>query len=251
MKGGSKVTLKVGNHQTAGETPFKWYFAGVPMVAQHWILAFIALWIFRGSGPVLLRTPIFLWFFRGEGSGLPVPPTPLLIRSCGRLKEATVYMRCVITFPELAHIFLSCKLTMHCAIECWKIELRRYILINCILSELISAIVWVCKVHIKELSVADANTNRYSIYTTWYDQKVIILLYLCVFVFNVLPISLSMWRRGYISLTLMRYAREADDRTWDPWVQEKWRIHYIIATQPYIGIKHLSLYCYTHIIPFI
>ena len=31
----------------------------------------VALWFFRGSGPVLLRNPIFLWFFRG-GSGPPV-----------------------------------------------------------------------------------------------------------------------------------------------------------------------------------
>ena len=25
---------------------------------------FVALWFFRGSGPVLLRNPVFLWFFR-------------------------------------------------------------------------------------------------------------------------------------------------------------------------------------------
>ena len=43
--------------------PFKWRFAGGPMMAQHWMLA----WFFRGSGPVLLRNPIFLWFFRGGG----------------------------------------------------------------------------------------------------------------------------------------------------------------------------------------
>ena len=29
---------------------------------------------FRGSGPVLLRNPIFLWFFRGGGSRPLVPP---------------------------------------------------------------------------------------------------------------------------------------------------------------------------------
>ena len=34
----------------------------------------VALWFFKGSGPVLLRDPLFLRFFRGRGSGPPVPP---------------------------------------------------------------------------------------------------------------------------------------------------------------------------------
>ena len=34
----------------------------------------VALRIFRGSGPELLRNPIFLCFFRGGGPGPPVPP---------------------------------------------------------------------------------------------------------------------------------------------------------------------------------
>ena len=38
-----------------------------------------ALWFFRGSGPVLLRDPIFLWFFRGGGSE---PLSHLWIRTC-------------------------------------------------------------------------------------------------------------------------------------------------------------------------
>ena len=37
--GGSKLPLKAGHHWLASETPFKWRFAGVPMMAQHWILA--------------------------------------------------------------------------------------------------------------------------------------------------------------------------------------------------------------------
>ena len=38
----------------------------------------VALWFFRGSGPVLLRNPIFLCFFWGVGgvSRPPVPPPP-------------------------------------------------------------------------------------------------------------------------------------------------------------------------------
>ena len=40
---------------------YKWW----PNVAA----GLVALWFFRGSGPVLLRNPIFLWIFRGGGSG--------------------------------------------------------------------------------------------------------------------------------------------------------------------------------------
>ena len=48
-------------------------FAGMPMNAQHRMLA-SQLRFFRGSGPVLLENPVFLWFFRGwGGSGPPVP----------------------------------------------------------------------------------------------------------------------------------------------------------------------------------
>ena len=36
----------------------------------------VALWFFRGSGPVLLRNPIFSWFSRGE-VGPPVPTLDL------------------------------------------------------------------------------------------------------------------------------------------------------------------------------
>ena len=35
----------------------------------------VALWFYRGSGPVLLRNPIFLCFFRGRGP-VPLPPPP-------------------------------------------------------------------------------------------------------------------------------------------------------------------------------
>ena len=38
----------------------------------------VALWFFRGSGPVLLRSPIFLWFFfLGGGGGRTPSPPPL------------------------------------------------------------------------------------------------------------------------------------------------------------------------------
>ena len=44
----------------------KWPFACMTMNAPHWMLA-SQLRFFRGSGPVLLESPIFLWFFRGGG----------------------------------------------------------------------------------------------------------------------------------------------------------------------------------------
>ena len=52
------VPLKVGHHRPASETPFKWRFAGGPMMAQHWMLA----WFFRGSGPVFLKNMYFCYF---------------------------------------------------------------------------------------------------------------------------------------------------------------------------------------------
>ena len=36
----------------------------------------VALWFFRGSGPVLLRIPIFLWLFKGGGGPVLLPPPP-------------------------------------------------------------------------------------------------------------------------------------------------------------------------------
>ena len=30
-----QIPLKSGHHRPASETPFKWRFAGVPMMAQH------------------------------------------------------------------------------------------------------------------------------------------------------------------------------------------------------------------------
>ena len=43
--------------------------------------AVLAVLLFRGSGPVLLRKPIFLWFFRW-GSRPPVPPLDPNMAAC-------------------------------------------------------------------------------------------------------------------------------------------------------------------------
>ena len=48
---------------------FRWCADGGPTLNA----GLVALWIFRGSGPVLLRNPIFLWF---QGGPDPLPPLP-------------------------------------------------------------------------------------------------------------------------------------------------------------------------------
>ena len=69
----------------------KWAIIGPPAI-RHWKYVSLAChcwpnieWLFgsiaisQGSGPVLLRNPIFLWFFRG---GVLSPPPPLWISTC-------------------------------------------------------------------------------------------------------------------------------------------------------------------------
>ena len=46
----------------------------------------VALWFLRGSGPVLLRNPIFLWFSR-EGGLDPYPPPSLWIRAWSKSRD--------------------------------------------------------------------------------------------------------------------------------------------------------------------
>ena len=64
-----QISLKSGHHRPATDN-------GVSLVCRWW--PNIECWlgsfvIFRGSGPVLLRNPIFLWFFRGGPD--PLSPT--------------------------------------------------------------------------------------------------------------------------------------------------------------------------------
>ena len=58
--------------------PAKRRFARWPMVAQLGTCSLVALWFFRGSGPILLRNPIALWFSLGVGGGgVRTPCIPL------------------------------------------------------------------------------------------------------------------------------------------------------------------------------
>ena len=63
---------------------FRWRADGGPTLNA----GLVALWFYRGSGPVLLRKPLILIFFRGGGSGPPVPPLdPPMIFGTYRIAE--------------------------------------------------------------------------------------------------------------------------------------------------------------------
>ena len=68
-----KIPLWADHHRPASETlmAFRWRADdGLTLNA-----GLVALWFFRGSGPILQRVPIFLYFFRGGGpDSLPPPP---------------------------------------------------------------------------------------------------------------------------------------------------------------------------------
>ena len=59
------------------QSAIKMAFCWCAYVGPNLNAGLIALWFFRGSGPVLLRNPIFLWFFRGGPDPLspPLPPS--------------------------------------------------------------------------------------------------------------------------------------------------------------------------------
>ena len=69
------IALKEGHHRPTSETPLKWRFAGGPMVYPTFIAGLVALWFYRGSVPVLLRTYIFVFFHRGGGGPDPLSPS--------------------------------------------------------------------------------------------------------------------------------------------------------------------------------
>ena len=78
MRGGKiQMPLLAGHHRLASETPFEWCFAGVPMMAQHWMLA-CQLCDFKGIRTSIAKKPYILLFSRcvcGGGGG-PDPLSP-------------------------------------------------------------------------------------------------------------------------------------------------------------------------------
>ena len=67
-----QIPIKVCHHWSASVTPFKWRFAGEPMMARHWMLAWYVN--FRWIRTSLLRNPIFFVIFQGSGSAVSPPP---------------------------------------------------------------------------------------------------------------------------------------------------------------------------------
>ena len=68
-----QIPLKMGHHWPPRVTPFKWRFAGGPMMTQHKTLnaRLEDLYFFRGSGTVLPINPIYLSLSRGVRSPVP------------------------------------------------------------------------------------------------------------------------------------------------------------------------------------
>ena len=83
-----QIPLKSGHHQPTSESPLKWRFAGVPIMAKHWMLAwYYSFVIFQwiriniAKKPYTFMKPYILWFFRLGGGGGPDPlhhPSPPL-----------------------------------------------------------------------------------------------------------------------------------------------------------------------------
>ena len=69
-----QIPLKVGHHRPASETPFKWRFAGGPMMAHIvcWPGSFV---IFQRIWTSIAKKPYIFVILQG-GSGPPCPPPP-------------------------------------------------------------------------------------------------------------------------------------------------------------------------------
>ena len=65
--------LKAGYYRPASKTPLKWRFAGMPMMAQHWILAWLLRDFSGGSGPVFAKKPYILVIFQWGGGRILCP----------------------------------------------------------------------------------------------------------------------------------------------------------------------------------
>ena len=76
MRGGRfQIPLLAGHQRPASETPFKWRFAGGPMMAKHWMPSWY-LFDFKGIRTSIAKEPyIFVIFFRGGGFWTPCPPS--------------------------------------------------------------------------------------------------------------------------------------------------------------------------------
>ena len=72
-----QIPQKLNHHRPASETPFKWRFAGVPMMAKHWMLGLGSFVIFQGIRTGIAKKRYNFVIFQGD----PEPLSPLWIRT--------------------------------------------------------------------------------------------------------------------------------------------------------------------------
>ena len=74
MRGGGRIQIPLlaGHQRPTSETPFKWRFAGGPMLAQHWMLAKLESFVvLQGIRTNIAKKPYIFVI----GSGPPVSPS--------------------------------------------------------------------------------------------------------------------------------------------------------------------------------
>ena len=76
MRGGMiQIALKAGHHWPTSETPFKWRFAGGPMMALHWVLPGLGSFvILKRIRTRIAKKPYTLVFLKGVRTPCPPPP---------------------------------------------------------------------------------------------------------------------------------------------------------------------------------
>ena len=80
------IPLLSGHHRPASKTPLKWRFAGVPMIAQQWILTW-KLYDFQGIQTSFAEKTLYSCDFSGGGGGPdPLSPPPLFTPSALQIR---------------------------------------------------------------------------------------------------------------------------------------------------------------------
>ena len=101
---GSKMPLKTGHYWPASEMPFKWWIAGMLMMAQ--LGSFV---IFQGIRNSTAKKPyVFVIFSGGGGLGPPVPPLDLCMTNYVGPQAATFW---VPQYQILMHQLQVCDIT--------------------------------------------------------------------------------------------------------------------------------------------
>ena len=88
----------MGHHRLASETPFKWCFAGEPLMPniKFWLESFV---IFQGIRTSFAKNPYILLFFRS--------PDPLSPSGSAHAACLIRSFKCLLSLKFLADVFLS------------------------------------------------------------------------------------------------------------------------------------------------